>query len=198
MKKYVVSALVVAAGVLSAGRSSADQLVTNGGFETGDFTGWTLSGNTGFTNVVSFNTHSGNYAASFGPVGSTGMIEQTQLLDTVAGQTYDFSFWLLADGGTPNSFSASFDGTEVLSISNTNGFAYTLFDFSVVATTNQTALSFTYRHDPAFYYLDDVSVIGTRGVVPEPASAMLLGLGSTGMLAAYRRKRRKSAAHASA
>ena len=39
-------------------------LVVNCGFETGDFTGWTQSGNTGFTGVsTGIYAYSGNYGA---------------------------------------------------------------------------------------------------------------------------------------
>jgi len=53
----------------------------NCGFETGDFTGWTQSGNTGFTSVTgSFGgiaPNSGNFPACMGPVGSDGLLSQT-------------------------------------------------------------------------------------------------------------------------
>ena len=51
----------VAAGIINTFPNCdlvADNLVTNCGFETGDFTGWTQSGNTGFTGVSSFSLHS--------------------------------------------------------------------------------------------------------------------------------------------
>ena len=52
---------VVAAFGMST-QVSAD-LVQNGGFETGDFTDWTLSGNTTSVNVdsVPFDVHSGGW-----------------------------------------------------------------------------------------------------------------------------------------
>lgn len=43
--------------------------ITNGGFETGDFTGWTLGGNTGYTGVTGSYAHSGNFGAYFGAGG---------------------------------------------------------------------------------------------------------------------------------
>ena len=66
MKAVFGAALMSAILVSSDARAN---LVTNGGFETGDFTGWTQGGNTGFTSVDFGIGHSG-YGAKFGPAGS--------------------------------------------------------------------------------------------------------------------------------
>ena len=55
--------------------ASAD-LVFNGGFETGDFTGWILSGNPIPGTVDTANPHSGVYAADLIAAGSPTFIEQ--------------------------------------------------------------------------------------------------------------------------
>src|SRR5579872_5117421 len=45
-------------------------LIANGGFETGDFTGWTLGGNNQYNSVWSGIGDHSTYAAALGPVGS--------------------------------------------------------------------------------------------------------------------------------
>ena len=56
----IVGALVVS---LASGTATSANLVSNPGFETGDFTAWTQSGNTDFTFVDGL-PHSGEFAAS--------------------------------------------------------------------------------------------------------------------------------------
>ena len=60
--------------------SIAGNVIVNCGFETGDFTGWTLTGNTGFTGVTSGSPYvnSGTYGAYLGPVGSDGFLSQSE------------------------------------------------------------------------------------------------------------------------
>ncbi len=182
-----VGALALAA---AATPSSAAELVTNGGFETGDFTGWTLGGNTGFSGVNSSSAHSGNYGAYFGQVGSTGTL--SQLLNTVAGQTYTVSYWLSNLGGPTDSFEASIGGQVLQTFSNANAFQYFNFSFTAPVSGSPSLLQFTFRQDPSYWHIDDISVEGLRGGVPEPATWAMLIFGFFAIGATMRRRRVKT------
>jgi hypothetical protein len=178
------------AATLGVAPASAASLVVNGGFETGDFTGWTLTGDTGFSSVVSDLPvpQSGMFGASFGPFQTTGGISQT--LTTVAGTTYVLDFWLQAEvdplgAAGPNSFAATWGGATVKSLLNSPAFGYQHLTFNVTATSASTDLAFNFRNDPAFWDLDNVSVTA----VPEPETWALLGLGLAAIAAVRRRRR---------
>jgi hypothetical protein len=166
--------------------ANAAELVTNGGFETGDFTGWSQFGSTNNSGVDPLAAFSGNFGAFFGAVGSTGGITQT--LNTVIGQTYTISLYAQIDQGTPNYGIITFGGQTLDSTTNSAGFDYRQLTYSAVATSALTALTFEFRHDPAFFQIDDISVTGLSGAVPEPATwaMMILGMGAVG--GAMRRK----------
>ena len=133
-------------------------VVQNGGFETGDFTSWTPSGNTGFTYVDNNFVHSGNFGARLGPFGSLGFLSQT--LPTVAGQSYLLSAWLDSpDGQITNNFLVSWNGTTIFSRTNLSKTGWTNLQFIVTATSSSTVLKFGFRNDPAYLGLDDVSVM---------------------------------------
>ncbi len=140
--------------------SSQGNLVANGGFETGDFTGWTDDGS-GDVNTDPTAVHSGTYGAEYGPVGSLGYLSQT--LSTTPGTTYLLSFWLDSpDGDTPNEFQVSWDGTTLLDETNLPAIGWTNIQFVVTATGPSTVLEFGFRDDPAYLGLDDVSVVPTQ------------------------------------
>ena len=71
--------------------SVAGNIVTNCGFETGTFAGWTVVDASGFTAVTAGSAHSGAFGVSTGPVGVPGTLTQT--LATTSGGTYTLSFW---------------------------------------------------------------------------------------------------------
>jgi hypothetical protein len=167
------------AALLCIGAWTANaNLVVNGGFETGDFTGWTVNDPSNFSGVGNDPglAHSGNHYAFLGATPNTGMLSQTQNLMTTAGTFYTLSFWLANDitsqlpPGT-TSFEALWNGAPVFNISNPAAFDYTLFSFSVQATGPSTVLEFDYRHDNDFWRLDDVSVN-----VPDSGSTIWLAL----------------------
>jgi hypothetical protein len=163
----------------------AGNLVTNCGFETGNFAAWTQSGNLGFTFVSSGYAHSGTYGAQLGPVGSDGFISQ-QILPTIPGATYDLSYWLQSDGFTPNHFDVSWDGITIRNDSNLGAFPYTqTTNLGLVATTASTTLRFSFRDDPGFLGLDDISVVQH---VPEPTTFALFAPLALGLGLFYRRR----------
>lgn len=168
----------------------ADQLVTNGGFETGDLSGWTESGNTSPYSVgVQMNIpHSGNYDAYLGPADSDGYL--TQALNTVSGELYGITFWLASDGDTPNDFSAMFGDNILFSQSNLPSSGWTEYSYTAVATSDSTVLQFGFRDDPGYLLLDDVSVSSICDA-PEPSTLEFAGIAGLALAALGCRRKRK-------
>jgi len=183
---YVVAAGFVAAVAVPA--QAASNLVTNGGFETGDFTGWTGTGDTSFDGVQCPGpgplVYEGNCSAFFGPFGGLGGISQT-LNSLSVGALYLITFALEPDGGTPSFFSASFGGTNLISLTNPAPGPYRAYSFAAQATAASQTLAFNFRNDPGFLNLDAVRVS-----LPEPASIALFGTGLAGLLLGRRRQSR--------
>jgi PEP-CTERM motif len=193
-KKLLLVTLAVALLTFATGSFASTAQVLNGGFETGDFTDWTQFGDISFNGVCDASNcpgiapFDGTYSAFFGPVGDTGGIYQD--INTVAGQMYTISFYLaLPDGGTPNFFSVQF-GNGIISFNNFPGnFSWGLFEFTDIATSSTTRLTFTFREDPAYWLLDDVNVTtGGGGTTPEPGTLIMFGTGILGIAGVARRK----------
>lgn len=188
-----LATLLALGGLATPARAN---LIQNGSFETGGFTGWTRSGSnldyvvsaTGTKGSVSYGPESGTYYVQFDAyVGSPATISQT--IATTIGQNYDFSFWVGSVGGTPNTMTAKFGTQTVLNISSEPDTAFVNYTYIVTATSASTTVSFSGADNPLWMLLDNVSVAAAAAPVPEPAGMAMFGLGLLGLAVAHRRRR---------
>jgi hypothetical protein len=91
------------------------------------------------------------------PGAGTGGLSQN--LRTVPGGNYLLSFWLNCDGLTPNGFGASWNGTNLINLSNLPGLGWTNLQFIVAATASNTPVQFQFTNNSGYFGLDDVSAV---------------------------------------
>jgi MYXO-CTERM domain-containing protein len=214
-KRFSVLVLIVC-GFWGASRATAasicdgipGNLVSNCGFETGDFTGWTLGGNTlnpgdNYYGVDAFDANSGNFGAYMSQdffVG-TSPVELSQTLATTVGATYDIAYWLEQDTapttGFTHAFSSTFGGTTLQSLAPTVALPgtvgiFTEYSFAETATAPSTTLQFAFENDDQFWSFDDVSVVAVAAATPEPSTGLPGGLALGALLLLLRHRRRGS------
>ena len=140
--------------------SIGQNLVVNGGFETGNFSSWILDAASTQVGKRTGLVHAGRYGAQLGQTNTLG--ELSQNLPTIAGQTYLLSFWLTnpnnALGATPNAFEVQWEGETLYHAVNLPFQKWTNLQFTVTATNSGSRLQFDFQDDPYYLGLDDVSV----------------------------------------
>jgi hypothetical protein len=160
-------------------------LVVNGGFETGDFTGWTATSSLA---VASGYGLGGGFGVKYGPSDVDAQLYQS--IATIPGATYTFSFWQQTRVSGPNEFQANWNNMVVLELMDTPITAnFTQYIFTEVATSSSTQIRFALRQSPGFSAMDQVSV-EPAPIVPEPSSLLMVGtalaLGGSGAVARRR------------
>ena len=172
----------------------AGNLVANCGFETGSFSGWTLSGNDvpgqqdtlygveGTDPFDGISPNSGSFQAFFADVIPNDTTLQ-QTIATVPGGVYTVS-WYLAQDTTPsaeysNEFSASFGGVSLVSLTAMPAQGYTEYSYTVTATSSSSALDLTFGNGLGEYLVDDISVVQA---VPEPPAWTMMLAGIMGCI----------------
>ena len=198
--------------------SNAGNIVTNCGFESGSFSGWSVTGNLqggiggNYVGVDNSNPNSGADEAYFGAQSANAQngsgslygppTTLSQTLVTLPNEYYEVTFFLDSNGCSisdpgcgdyHNYFDASFSGqmlSQMYDMSQQG--AYTEYTFITYTGTgpifNSGLLQFDFTNDDDYFYFDDVTV-KPLGVVPEPATYALIAPAMAGLLYLSRRRR---------
>lgn len=164
-------------------------LVANCGFETGDFTSWTIGGSIldplgTYYGVDSFDANSGNDGAyisqDFNDDG-TAPVDLSETLTTTAGKSYYVTFFLEQDTapttGYKHALTVSWGGASIMSLTPTVAApgpvgSFVEYTLTAMATSASTNLTFAFENDDSYWSFDDVSVSPT----PEPSTYLFTGM----------------------
>ena len=201
---------VAATMVLCSTAAHGVELATNGGFETGDFTGWTQFVNAGTQTISTFNPSTGTYAVSMNATGNAAIntiLKQANVGIGVvsAGQEVTISFdarGTTANGGVAFAeFFSELDGggtssSEILGGAplalNADSEVWSSFSFTTFAgpdvsggiTLQLASICGPVQGCTADVYFDNISIT----TVPVPGAVWLFG-SALGLLGVAKRRK---------
>jgi len=182
--------LAISVVLAAASQASAGELVFNGGFETGGFSGWSVPLN--IPNVSHFrvsssgNAHGGEYWAG---LASTNLQFISQVLPTQAGQNYELSFWLRWTGplSSAEQVLVRWEGQLALIVpASLQPVPWTRYSVPLHADITGSFLEIGQSVFPGEFQIDDISVVP----IPAPSAAAVMVMG--GAVALRRRRRNES------
>jgi hypothetical protein len=172
--------------------SATAGLIVNGGFETGDSIGWTVTDDPEEFNFVGDATDTayvpfGQYTYF---IGCTALCSTSQVINTTAGQSYTFSFEYGSDPEQPNEFEVFFDGISLFASSNSVSTppSFNHKSFEVTGTGGPNTVEFRASNLTGYLALDNISVEESRAI-PEPESLALLLAGLAAFGLNFRKKK---------
>jgi uncharacterized repeat protein (TIGR03803 family) len=157
-----------AAGVVTSPGAAlvvTSQLVVNGSFESGNFSGWNFSGNSGNSQIDLLFVRPGIYMArlwAFYQAGNPSFGHLSQTIPTIPGTSYLLSFWMANRfGATPNEFTVAWQTNQtstniICDMVDVGRSGWTNLQLVVTATETNATLDFGYLND---LDLDDVIVL---------------------------------------
>jgi hypothetical protein len=210
MKKLVITSIASLAVLGFTATSVEGALLANGGFESGDLTGWTI--NNGTIAQPGIGAQAGSFSARLSVPGGGGVPEVNQTFAATAGDEFNFSGYMLTESALPagpsfgllkivfrDGANADLQVTDVAigsavgpgnpgaesaqlnNSSSVNTWNFYEVQATAPATTTQVlflALNVDFAGGENAIYTDSL----TAFQVPEPTSAMLIGMGSLGLL----------------
>jgi hypothetical protein len=180
MKKLLIALL----GMFAMANANA-ALITNGGFETGDLSGWSCTG-AALCHTESYDVHSGKYAME--GFDNVGFATLSQSFATTIGSTYDLEFWSkTSNSSTGNILKYSIDGSGLTTVTTTTGWLLTQLSFVASSASTTLALLFETNPGTGVWYIDDVAVAGGVSAVPVPAALLMFAPALLGFFG-FRRK----------
>jgi len=189
-----------AAQGLSCALEIRQALVRNGGFESGDFSGWTLVGNSVDNNYIydvvegsldyPLVVHSGTFGAF---MGDTQLATLSQTLRTVPGQNYLLSLWLdnPKSSGTQTFIvrwnTNSPDANELYRLSSPPVLTWTNLVFLVPAAGSNTVLQIAAQNNDNYFGVDDISLtplpaLEFQSALPSGNDLLLTWAAATGLV----------------
>lgn len=136
-------------------------LIVNGNFESGNTFGWSnVQTQNSFISTPGYNS---SYSFAIGNYTNFSELFQ-QTINTVVGQSYSLSYVLKNPSNSNFQFDARINNNVITgsSINSSIGFNWTSKNFSFVASTTSTIVSFfakiSYSH-PSYCYIDNISLM---------------------------------------
>lgn len=187
--KRILCALAMA--LLFAGAAYADELIVNGGFETGNLSPWYNARNfCGGTcqdwGVTNSNSHAGTFSAM-----DIGNIELRQdITPTLGSLITSATFWVNNSAGVDAVDFFYSDNTDEEFVVFTNPGVWNLADVTADINLSKTLVGFSIWGCDAscVTFVDDVSLQTSGGGVPEPGTLVMLGSGVLATAGLFRRK----------